>query len=264
MPSWRAYIAHHRSLQDAWQECRDVFGPGNVLIVSNSAGTRRDYGDIQARLLLRVALWASVRSLCMMLVPSKDLNRGPRGHAPVYSRTKLTRVAVRVREPPPSRARAAARRTQARACVRHRRAHILRRTAHARTCTRAARRRRPRVHGRRARASARRARRVDDGRVGPREHADARGRGRARAPRAPLYPERPGARGGRGARAGVRPRTPGSGSGGSACSAVGVASVAKTGVRVELLLHTRFIVICLRENSFCPRLFCCRLHSNTT
>ncbi|KAI0343516.1 HAD-superfamily phosphatase [Trametopsis cervina] len=35
-------------LKEAWQECRDVFGEGNVLIVSNSAGTRADPGGIQA------------------------------------------------------------------------------------------------------------------------------------------------------------------------------------------------------------------------
>ncbi|TCD64384.1 hypothetical protein EIP91_004131 [Steccherinum ochraceum] len=35
-------------LKEAWQECREVFGEGNVLIVSNSAGTRLDPGEIQA------------------------------------------------------------------------------------------------------------------------------------------------------------------------------------------------------------------------
>ncbi|KAI5988154.1 HAD phosphatase [Pisolithus albus] len=35
-------------LQDSWQECREVFGESNVLIVSNSAGTRDDPGGIQA------------------------------------------------------------------------------------------------------------------------------------------------------------------------------------------------------------------------
>ncbi|KAH7928714.1 HAD-superfamily phosphatase [Leucogyrophana mollusca] len=35
-------------LQDAWKECRDAFGEGNILIVSNSAGTRFDDGEIQA------------------------------------------------------------------------------------------------------------------------------------------------------------------------------------------------------------------------
>ncbi|KAI0692165.1 mitochondrial PGP phosphatase-domain-containing protein [Cytidiella melzeri] len=35
-------------LQEAWKECRDAFGEGNVLIVSNSAGTRIDPGGIQA------------------------------------------------------------------------------------------------------------------------------------------------------------------------------------------------------------------------
>ncbi|KAH8103535.1 HAD phosphatase [Cristinia sonorae] len=35
-------------LHDAWKECREVFGDGNVLIVSNSAGTRLDPGGIQA------------------------------------------------------------------------------------------------------------------------------------------------------------------------------------------------------------------------
>ncbi|KAF8418253.1 mitochondrial PGP phosphatase-domain-containing protein [Boletus edulis BED1] len=35
-------------LVDAWKECREVFGEGNVLIVSNSAGTKHDAGQIQA------------------------------------------------------------------------------------------------------------------------------------------------------------------------------------------------------------------------
>ncbi|KAI9568855.1 HAD phosphatase [Boletus coccyginus] len=35
-------------LEDAWKECRDVFGEGNVLIVSNSAGTKHDAGQVQA------------------------------------------------------------------------------------------------------------------------------------------------------------------------------------------------------------------------
>ncbi|OAX40213.1 HAD phosphatase [Rhizopogon vinicolor AM-OR11-026] len=35
-------------LKDAWRECREAFGEGNVLIVSNSAGTRFDAGGIQA------------------------------------------------------------------------------------------------------------------------------------------------------------------------------------------------------------------------
>ncbi|KAH7908106.1 mitochondrial PGP phosphatase-domain-containing protein [Hygrophoropsis aurantiaca] len=40
-------------LQEAWQECRAVFGPGNVLVVSNSAGTRSDTGEIQAESVSR-------------------------------------------------------------------------------------------------------------------------------------------------------------------------------------------------------------------
>ncbi|TFK50933.1 HAD phosphatase [Heliocybe sulcata] len=35
-------------LQEAWKECRSTFGHDNVLIVSNSAGTRQDAGAIQA------------------------------------------------------------------------------------------------------------------------------------------------------------------------------------------------------------------------
>ncbi|EPQ55215.1 HAD phosphatase [Gloeophyllum trabeum ATCC 11539] len=35
-------------LQGAWKECRDTFGRENVLVVSNSAGTRQDPGGIQA------------------------------------------------------------------------------------------------------------------------------------------------------------------------------------------------------------------------
>ncbi|KZT21097.1 hypothetical protein NEOLEDRAFT_1164741 [Neolentinus lepideus HHB14362 ss-1] len=35
-------------LHDAWKECKETFGRDNILIVSNSAGTRRDAGAIQA------------------------------------------------------------------------------------------------------------------------------------------------------------------------------------------------------------------------
>ncbi|KAF9804659.1 hypothetical protein IEO21_09312 [Rhodonia placenta] len=35
-------------LKDAWRECREIFGENNVLIVSNSAGSRLDAGEIQA------------------------------------------------------------------------------------------------------------------------------------------------------------------------------------------------------------------------
>ncbi|KAK0459093.1 mitochondrial PGP phosphatase-domain-containing protein [Desarmillaria tabescens] len=35
-------------LKTAWQECRETFGEGNVIIVSNSAGTHLDAGGIQA------------------------------------------------------------------------------------------------------------------------------------------------------------------------------------------------------------------------
>ncbi|KAH9915485.1 mitochondrial PGP phosphatase-domain-containing protein [Fomitopsis serialis] len=35
-------------LKDAWNECRKTFGPQNVLIVSNSAGSHLDAGEIQA------------------------------------------------------------------------------------------------------------------------------------------------------------------------------------------------------------------------
>ncbi|KAI0077200.1 HAD-superfamily phosphatase [Panus rudis PR-1116 ss-1] len=35
-------------LKEAWNECREAFGENNVLIVSNSAGTRLDPGGIQA------------------------------------------------------------------------------------------------------------------------------------------------------------------------------------------------------------------------
>ncbi|KIJ15571.1 hypothetical protein PAXINDRAFT_29563, partial [Paxillus involutus ATCC 200175] len=35
-------------LQATWKECREVFGESNVLIVSNSVGTKHDPGEIQA------------------------------------------------------------------------------------------------------------------------------------------------------------------------------------------------------------------------
>ncbi|KAI0045524.1 HAD-superfamily phosphatase [Auriscalpium vulgare] len=45
-------IPHHDKLvpelKDAWRECGETFGPGNVLIVSNSAGTAEDPSLLQA------------------------------------------------------------------------------------------------------------------------------------------------------------------------------------------------------------------------
>ncbi|PIL32839.1 hypothetical protein GSI_04956 [Ganoderma sinense ZZ0214-1] len=35
-------------LTDAWRECRETFGPGNVLVVSNTAGSHTDVGEIEA------------------------------------------------------------------------------------------------------------------------------------------------------------------------------------------------------------------------
>ncbi|KAJ7772033.1 mitochondrial PGP phosphatase-domain-containing protein [Mycena maculata] len=40
-------------LQDAWDDCRTTFGDGNVLIVSNSAGSKSDVGGIQAESVKR-------------------------------------------------------------------------------------------------------------------------------------------------------------------------------------------------------------------
>ncbi|KAJ7099507.1 mitochondrial PGP phosphatase-domain-containing protein [Mycena belliarum] len=40
-------------LRDAWNECRQTFGDGNVLIVSNSAGAKSDTGGIQAESVTR-------------------------------------------------------------------------------------------------------------------------------------------------------------------------------------------------------------------
>ena len=40
------------SPQDAWDECRKTFGPQNVLIVSNSAGSHLDGGEIQVLYLV--------------------------------------------------------------------------------------------------------------------------------------------------------------------------------------------------------------------
>jgi len=48
-----SYLLRHVKLfittQKAWDQCLQTFGPGNVLIVSNSAGTRDDAGEIQVR-----------------------------------------------------------------------------------------------------------------------------------------------------------------------------------------------------------------------
>ncbi|KAJ7188790.1 mitochondrial PGP phosphatase-domain-containing protein [Mycena filopes] len=40
-------------LRGAWEDCRQTFGEGNVLIVSNSAGSRSDYAGIQAESVKR-------------------------------------------------------------------------------------------------------------------------------------------------------------------------------------------------------------------
>ena len=40
-------------IQDAWGECRETFGEGNVIIVSNSAGTWVDPGGIQVTFLFQ-------------------------------------------------------------------------------------------------------------------------------------------------------------------------------------------------------------------
>ncbi|KAJ6491754.1 mitochondrial PGP phosphatase-domain-containing protein [Mycena vitilis] len=40
-------------LRDAWDECRNTFGEGNVLIVSNSAGSKSDTAGIQAESVKR-------------------------------------------------------------------------------------------------------------------------------------------------------------------------------------------------------------------
>jgi hypothetical protein len=45
-PKYRHQL-HHSTLQDSWNECREVFGEGNVLIVSNSAGSQLDAGAIK-------------------------------------------------------------------------------------------------------------------------------------------------------------------------------------------------------------------------
>jgi len=50
-------LPHHDTLilelQDSWDECREVFGEKNVLIVSNSAGSQLDSGGIQAESVSR-------------------------------------------------------------------------------------------------------------------------------------------------------------------------------------------------------------------
>ena len=38
-------------IKGAWEECHQVFGKENILVVSNSAGTRLDPGGIQVRTL---------------------------------------------------------------------------------------------------------------------------------------------------------------------------------------------------------------------
>ena len=46
-------LPHHDrlvpELEKAWLECKETFGTENVLIVSNSAGTKNDVGLIQVR-----------------------------------------------------------------------------------------------------------------------------------------------------------------------------------------------------------------------
>lgn len=40
--------------QEAWKECRETFGPGNVLIVSNTAGSHTDVGEIEVSTFLHL------------------------------------------------------------------------------------------------------------------------------------------------------------------------------------------------------------------
>jgi hypothetical protein len=56
---------HHSTLQDSWNECREVFGEDNVLIVSNSAGSQLDAGAIKV-----CALNLSHRPPCTQLTPT--------------------------------------------------------------------------------------------------------------------------------------------------------------------------------------------------
>jgi len=36
----------HPSIENGWKDLKEAFGPGRVLVVSNSAGTRKDFGGI--------------------------------------------------------------------------------------------------------------------------------------------------------------------------------------------------------------------------
>lgn len=66
---WRALVAALLTFrQDSWRECREVFGEGNILIVSNSAGTQSDAGGLQVRHLWPMAVsYASTKHLIWCL-----------------------------------------------------------------------------------------------------------------------------------------------------------------------------------------------------
>lgn len=41
----------HPSIENGWKDLKETFGPGRVLVVSNSAGTRKDFGGIAVSFL---------------------------------------------------------------------------------------------------------------------------------------------------------------------------------------------------------------------
>ncbi|KAI5453833.1 hypothetical protein NCC49_005643 [Naganishia albida] len=51
--TWPHVDALHPSITQGWASLKEAFGPGNVLVVSNSAGTRKDFGGIAAESVSR-------------------------------------------------------------------------------------------------------------------------------------------------------------------------------------------------------------------
>ena len=68
-------------IKGAWEECRQVFGKENILVVGNSAGTRLDPGGIQVRTLFLIDMNKKTKHDLLFLPKGRISlipSRGPR------------------------------------------------------------------------------------------------------------------------------------------------------------------------------------------
>jgi phosphatidylglycerophosphatase GEP4 len=52
----------HPSIENGWKDLKETFGPGRVLVVSNSAGTRKDFGGIAVSFLQSYIVGNSIQA----------------------------------------------------------------------------------------------------------------------------------------------------------------------------------------------------------